>query len=114
VPAVGAAQEALHGEYFSVSEAPDYVNEAFVLKLARSVTRLEAPSDKRATDILIEAGITVDMKCSDGICGVCATPILSGEVEQREPVVSTKERQQRIILCCSCAQAAGGEIVIEL
>jgi hypothetical protein len=41
---LGRPQEALDGEYFSVSDAPDYVNEAFVLKLARSVTRLEEPS----------------------------------------------------------------------
>jgi hypothetical protein len=45
---------------------------------------------------------------------VLGRQLLSGEVEQREPVVSTKERQRRIILCCSCAKAAGGEIVIEL
>ncbi|MGE3993437.1 2Fe-2S iron-sulfur cluster-binding protein [Pseudorhodoplanes sp.] len=112
--AKGWPEEALHREYFSVPEPPDYVNEPFILTLARTGRRLEVPADKRATDVLIEAGITVDMKCSDGICGVCAAPVVSGEVEHRDHVLSAKERQRKIILCCSRAKAAGGEVAIDL
>ena len=112
--AKGWPEEALHKEYFSVPEPPDYVNEPFVLKLANSGRSFEVPADKRATDVLIEAGFNVDMKCSDGICGVCAAPLVSGEIEHRDHVLSAKERQRKIILCCSRAKAAGGEIVVEL
>ena len=112
--AKGWPEEALHKEYFSVPEPPDYVNEPFVLKLAKSGRSFEVPADKRATDVLIEAGFNVDMKCSDGICGVCAAPLVSGEIEHRDHVLSAKERQRKIILCCSRAKAAGGEIVVEL
>jgi reductive dehalogenase len=112
--AKGWPEEALHKEYFSVPEPPDYVNEPFILKLAKSGRTFEVPADKRATDVLLEAGIVIDMKCSDGICGVCAVPIVAGEIEHRDHVLSTKERQRKIILCCSRAKAAGGEIVVDV
>ncbi len=109
----GWPEEALHKEYFTVPEAPDYVNEPFVLKLAKSGQMFTVPADKRATDVLLDAGIAIDMKCSDGICGVCAVPIVSGDVEHRDHVLSTKERQRKIILCCSRARSAGGMIVVD-
>ena len=112
--AKGWPDEALHKEYFSVPEAPDYVNEPFVLRLAKSGRTFDVPADKRATDVLLEAGITIDMKCSDGICGVCAVPIVSGEIEHRDHVLSAKQRSAKIILCCSRARMAGGEITIDL
>jgi reductive dehalogenase len=110
----GWPDDALHKEYFSVPEAPDYVNERFVLKLAKTGRTFEVPAVKRATDVLQEAGISVDMKCSDGICGVCAVPVVSGDIEHRDHVLSAKEREKKIILCCSRAKTAGGEVVLDM
>lgn len=110
----GWPEEALHKEYFSVPEPPDYVDEPFRLDLAKSARTFDIPAEKRATDVLLEAGIAVDMKCSDGICGVCAVPLLSGEVEHRDHVLSAGERQGKIILCCSRAKTPGGTITIDL
>lgn len=107
-------EEALRKEYFSASEAPDTVNEPFVLKLAKSGRTFAVPPDQRATDALLDVGITIDMKCSDGIGGVCAVPVIQGEIEHRDHVLSGKERQRMIILCCSRAGTAGGEVVVDL
>jgi ferredoxin-NADP reductase len=112
--AKGWPEEALHREYFSVPEAPDYVNHPFLLRLARSGRVIEVPADKRATDVLAQAGIAVDMKCSDGICGTCIARIVAGDVEHRDHMLSKKERETKIILCCSRAKNPGGEIAIEL
>jgi hypothetical protein len=56
----------------------------------------------------------VDTKCSDGICGVCATPYVAGEVEHRDYVLSAKERAKKMIVCCSRAKEEGAEIVLDL
>ena len=63
-------EAAMHKEYFSVPEPPDYVNHPFTLKLARSGRSIEVPAERTATDVLAEAGIHVEVKCSDGICGI--------------------------------------------
>ncbi len=106
--------DALHREYFSVPEPPDYVNHPFTLKLARSGSRLAVPADRSATEVLEAAGVHVEVKCSDGICGTCAVRHLSGEIEHRDYVLSAREREQKIILCCSRAKHPGGEIVVDL
>jgi len=85
-----------------------------MLKLAGSGKVFTVPAEKSATDVLAEHGIHIDVKCSDGICGVCKCRLVSGEVEHRDFVLSKKQRESEIILCQSRAAQPGGEIEIEL
>lgn len=110
----GWPDDALHREYFSVPETPDFVNFPFRMKLAKSGRILEVPADRSATEVLAEAGIAIDTKCSDGICGVCACKYLDGEVEHRDFVLSAKQRETTIILCSSRAKMTGAQITIDL
>jgi ferredoxin len=64
--------------------------------------------------VLSEAGIHVDVKCSDGICGVCRCTLVSGEVEHRDFVLSQAQRATNIILCQSRAAKPGGVLEIAL
>ncbi len=110
----GFPEEARHLEYFSVPEQPEYVNHPFTLKLARSGKSLTVPADKAATDVLAENGIQVDVKCSDGICGVCKCGLLSGQVEHRDFVLSKTQRETALILCQSRALDKDGVVEIDL
>ena len=110
----GYPDEARHLEYFSVPEVPDYENHAFTLKLATSGRSLTVPADKTATDILAENGIHVDVKCSDGICGVCKCGLVSGDVDHRDFVLSKAQRKDAIILCQSRAAEKDGVIEVDL
>ncbi|MCB2043394.1 MAG: oxidoreductase, partial [Rhodoferax sp.] len=74
----GWPEQALHREYFSVPDADAWVNHAFTLRLRVSGKTLEVPPERSATDVLARAGIRIDTKCSDGLCGVCATPYDAG------------------------------------
>jgi ferredoxin-NADP reductase len=113
----GWPEDAMHREYFSVPDAPDYVNHPFTLRLARTDRTLDVPPDRSATDVLAAAGVRVDTKCSDGICGVCAVAYdaaASDAVEHRDHVLSARQREHKVILCCSRAKAPGGRIVLDL
>jgi ferredoxin-NADP reductase len=110
----GFPDEARHLEYFSVPKLPEWENHPFTLKLARSGRTFHVPADKTATDVLAEHGIHIDVKCSDGICGVCKCGLVSGEVEHRDFVLSKKQRQDAIILCQSRAADPDGVIEVDL
>jgi reductive dehalogenase len=115
--AKGWPEEALHREYFNVPDADAWVNHAFTLRLAKSGRTFEVPADRSATDVLAQAGIKIDTKCSDGLCGVCSTPYdasASGEIEHRDFVLGRKEREHKVILCCSRPKAAGGQLVVNI
>jgi hypothetical protein len=59
--------------------------------------------------------VKVDVKCSDGLCGVCGADIDAAScdaIDHRDVVLSAKERQRRVILCCSRAAEPAGVIVL--
>jgi ferredoxin len=109
----GLPEDARHLEYFSLPEEPEYENHPFTLRL-KDGRRIEVSAHEPATDALARAGVHVDVKCSDGLCGVCRCGVLSGEVEHRDFVLSRAQRKTSMILCRSRAAAAGGEIALDL
>jgi ferredoxin-NADP reductase/epoxyqueuosine reductase QueG len=110
----GWPEDALHREFFSVPEGTAYENHPFDLELARSGEIVHVAADEKATEALLRAGYEIDVKCSDGLCGVCATPYLSGDVEHRDYVLSKQQREEKMILCCGRAASANGRIVLDI
>ena len=108
------AEDKCHFEYVSVPELPEYENHDLTLKLKKSGRELLVPANKSATDVLAENGIHVDIKCSDGICGVCKCGLVSGEVEHRDFVLSNKQREKSVILCQSRAKDPDGILEVDL
>lgn len=110
----GWPAESLHRELFVVPDTPDRPNHPFTLLLAASGRSVAVGADQSAAEALQAAGIAVDVKCSDGICGVCSAGVLAGDVDHRDHVLSARERTTKMLLCCSRAAAPGAEISISL
>ncbi|MEM9048296.1 MAG: reductive dehalogenase domain-containing protein [Pseudomonadota bacterium] len=110
----GYPEEARHLEYFALPEEPDYVNHPFALRLARSGRVIRVEAEETAADALLAAGIHVDVKCADGICGVCQCGLVSGDVEHRDFVLSAAQRKTTLILCRSRAIEADAVLDIDL
>jgi len=108
----GIPETALHLEYFTPPEQPDYENHPFTIKL-KDGRRIAVPKDQTAAGALNTAGVHVDVKCSDGICGVCKCGVISGKVEHRDFVLSNAQRANSMILCQSRAADADGVIEID-
>ena len=110
----GFPEDMRHLEYFSVPETPEYENHDFTLRLLKSNLDIAVSADQAPTDALLAAGINVDVKCSDGLCGVCKCGLVSGDVEHRDFVLSNKQRESQIILCQSRAAQKNGIIEVDL
>ena len=110
----GFPEQAQHLEYFSVPEQPDYVNHEFTVKVAGSDREFVIPADQTISDVLVDAGIHIDVKCSDGICGVCNCTLVEGDIEHRDFVLSMEQRKTQFISCQSRAAPGCSEITIEL
>ncbi|NNK79267.1 MAG: 2Fe-2S iron-sulfur cluster binding domain-containing protein, partial [Litoreibacter sp.] len=92
----------------------DYENHPFTLRLVTTGREVAVRADQAATDALLEAGVHVDVKCSDGLCGVCKCRVLAGQVEHRDFVLSRKDRETEMILCQSRARDPDGVLEIDL
>ncbi|MGB1235619.1 MAG: PDR/VanB family oxidoreductase, partial [Planktomarina sp.] len=110
----GFPEKARHLEYFNVPELPERENHPFILKLSQSNQTLHVPADRTPADILNKSGFKIDVKCSDGLCGVCQCGLISGEVDHRDFVLSKSQRESKIILCQSRAKDRDGVIELDL
>ena len=109
----GFPEDSRHLEYFAVPDAPDYENHPFSLQLNDGRT-VAVAADETASDALIRNGVHVDIKCSDGLCGVCKCGVLEGDVEHRDFVLSKAQRETAMILCQSRAAAPDETLKIDL
>ncbi|WP_432855255.1 PDR/VanB family oxidoreductase [Amycolatopsis sp. CA-161197] len=59
-------------------------------------------------DALDLAGVGVPSSCREGTCGTCETPVLDGEVEHRDSVLTEEERAsgKSMMICVSRARSA--------
>ncbi len=109
----GFPEDARHLEYFHTPEVPEYENHPFAIRVGGREVAVTA--DQSAADALIGAGVPVDLKCSDGLCGVCVCKVTAGEVEHRDFVLSRAQREGgAMILCQSRAAQADGVLDIDL
>ena len=111
---LGYPEDALHLEYFAVPEVEEAPRAPFTLRLARSGREVSVAADQVASDALIAAGIAVDVKCSDGLCGVCSCKVIAGNVDHRDFVLSAAQRNEAMILCQSRAAEPDGVVEIDL
>lgn len=59
--------------------------------------------DEIVLTALVSAGIPIKQACTNGVCGVCLTPLLSGEIDyaNRQPHgLNEKEKQNGYFLPC--------------
>ena len=96
-------------------EPPDFVNYPFELRLARRGRSVELPAELAATEALAAADIVVDTPSAPTASAMCARlRILQAKSSTAITRLRAKERECKMILCCSRARAAGGEIVLNL
>ncbi|WP_439590650.1 PDR/VanB family oxidoreductase [Hydrogenophaga sp.] len=95
-------RECVHVEYFAnPNEAA--VAGGFAVQLARRKVRLLVAPGRSILQTLLDAGVEVPYSCMEGVCGSCEVPVLAGEPEHRDLVLSPEEqaRNTRIMVCCS-------------
>jgi ferredoxin-NADP reductase len=94
---------ALHFERFAAKVVEDATDTTFEVELARSGRRVTVPSGRSVLETLGEVGVHILSSCGEGTCGTCETPVLEGEVDHRDSVL-TKDEQSRndcMMVCVS-------------
>lgn len=109
----GWPEAARHLEYFAVPDQPVHENHPFTLVL-RDGRRIAVAADQSAAEALNAAGLRVDVKCADGLCGVCKCGVREGDVAHRDFVLSKAQRETAMILCQSRAAEPDGTICLDL
>ncbi|MDO5628622.1 MAG: cytochrome P450/oxidoreductase, partial [Mobilicoccus sp.] len=81
------------------------VEREFTLHLEDSDRELLVPRDRTVLDVLRDAGYRIPSNCEEGLCGTCEVPVLDGDIDHRDVVLTPAERRDgtRMMTCCSRA-----------
>ncbi|HYP69236.1 MAG TPA: PDR/VanB family oxidoreductase, partial [Variovorax sp.] len=109
----GWAGERVHFELFTepVVEEGDH---AFEVVLAQSGKTLTVPADQTILDCLIEHGCDPMFDCKRGECGVCATPVMEGEIDHRDYVLTAREKAEGTVMQICISRAKGARLVLDI
>ncbi|GAB2461022.1 cytochrome P450/oxidoreductase [Comamonas humi] len=111
-------EDSLRVEHFSTTlGALDPAKEhGFEVELRESGITLQVRNDQTLLDALRGANIDIESDCREGLCGSCEVPVLEGDVDHRDMVLTRPERAActKMMSCCSRARARDGKIVLGL
>lgn len=107
------AMERVHFELFTAAQ-PQAGDHAFELVLAQSGRRCTVAPDQSILDCLVEQGCDPLFDCRRGECGVCAVPVLEGEIDHRDHVLSASEKAAGNVIQICISRAKGQRLVLDL
>jgi ferredoxin-NADP reductase len=88
--------------------------DSFEVELATSGLSLTVPPDKSVLEVVEEAGVAVLSSCQEGTCGTCETPVLEGEVDHRDSLLTPAEQAANDTMFICVSRAACPKLVLEL
>jgi ferredoxin-NADP reductase len=113
--AAGWPMGTLHLERFEARAVGEPVrHEAFEVELEISGLTLEVPPDRSILDVVEDAGVLVLSSCREGTCGTCETPVVAGEVDHRDSVLTPDEQDLNEVMMICVSRAACPRLVLEL
>ncbi|WP_255770352.1 PDR/VanB family oxidoreductase [Pseudarthrobacter sulfonivorans] len=107
---------ALHCERFSLGPAGTATvqpNSTFVVELVDG-TEVPVPPELSILEALESAGVNPVSSCREGICGTCETPVLSGEIDHRDTLLSPQERDEGTTMMICVSRCRGARLVLDL
>ena len=98
----GWPAEQVHVEYFKAKEKPA-AEGGFEVKLARSNRTIAVEAGKTILNALLDAGITANYACTEGVCGTCETRVIEGIPDHRDLFLGKEEQaaNKTMMICCS-------------
>ncbi|WP_240535261.1 2Fe-2S iron-sulfur cluster-binding protein [Bradyrhizobium sp. YR681] len=82
------------------------------VRFARSGKAVALPPDKSVLEVAESAGVAIDYSCRAGVCGVCKTHLLQGNVTMEvQDALTADDKANGLILACQAKSV--GDLVVE-
>ncbi len=78
----------------------------------RSQLTLEVPAEISLLTALERAGVAMPSGCRSGLCGACAVPVLSGQIEHRDDVLTPRQHDAGDQMLTCVSRSSSGEALV--
>ena len=109
----GWTHDRVHFELF-ITPAVEAGDHPFEVELVQSGQRFTVPADQTLLDCLIAHGCDPMFDCKRGECGVCATPVMEGEIDHRDYVLTAREKAEGNVMQICVSRAKGARLVLDI
>ncbi|SNQ48253.1 Phenoxybenzoate dioxygenase subunit beta [Frankia canadensis] len=92
----------------------DAEQRAFEVLLAGSGRLVKVRAGQSLLDALDRAGLDVPSSCREGTCASCETPVLAGEVDHRDSVLTDDERASNATMMICVSRARSERLTLDL
>jgi vanillate O-demethylase ferredoxin subunit len=110
--AAGHERANVHREYFSADV--DTSGSSFDVVARRSGVTVNVAADDTIAKALARAGVKIEVKCEEGVCGTCVTDVLEGVPDHRDKFLTDDEREEGEMICACCSRAASKTLVLDI
>ncbi|MEJ8810309.1 PDR/VanB family oxidoreductase [Variovorax ureilyticus] len=110
----GWPESQLHYEFFANELGQSSGDQGFEVELARSGRVIAVRKDQTALQALMDAGIEVESSCEQGVCGTCATRVISGIPDHRDLYFTSEEHAANDQFTPCCSRARSDRLVLDL
>lgn len=93
----------------------DYDDEPFEVEFTDSGTTVTVGAEESILDAAARAGLSVISSCKEGTCGTCETPVLGGDVDHRDSILTPDEQatNDTMMTCVSRAARGCGKLLLK-
>lgn len=102
----------IHREYFSSNVEAG--GESFEVEARASGVTVTVGPDETITKALARAGVKIEVKCEEGVCGTCVTTVLEGKPDHRDKFLTDEERESGEEICACCSRVNGPKLVLDV
>ena len=103
--AAGHQAANIHREYFSADVSLE--GDSFDVECVASGITVTVGSDDTIAKALARAGVEIEVKCEEGVCGTCITDVIEGEIDHRDQFLTDEEREDADQICVCCSRGKG-------
>ncbi|MGE8068159.1 PDR/VanB family oxidoreductase [Pseudomonas sp. NPDC089569] len=108
-------QGRLHLERFAAAPLAATAGEGdLTVILARSGREIAVPSHCSIMAALREHGVDVPSSCEQGVCGMCETRVLDGEIDHRDMLLTDSERARNNLMMVCVSRAKSARLTLDL
>lgn len=106
----------LRTERFKAKQVESAVDSlaSFEVVCQRSGLTFEVPADKSILDVAEVNGLSILTSCREGVCGTCETPIISGEPDHRDSVLTPDEQASGEFIMICISRSKSPRMVLDL
>ena len=108
----GHQDDHIHREYFSADV--DHSGDSFEVEARASGLTVSVGAQETIIAALARAGINVEVKCEEGVCGTCLIDVLEGEPDHRDHFLTDEEKASNTEMTPCCSRAKSARLVLDI